>query len=58
MHWARRVTASVKVADDSIHNTAEWRKPVILLQEVDIRQLAISSEQAAQWWTLESAENR
>jgi len=43
---------------DSIDNIAEWRKRVILLEEVDIHRLEITREHTAQHWTLESTEKR
>ena len=36
------------IVRDRIDNIAEWRKTVILLHEVDVCQLAIACEQAAQ----------
>ena len=45
------------IVRESIYN-AEWRKTVILLQEVDVCLLAVAREQAVQCWALESAKRR
>ena len=47
------------IVRESVDNIiAEWRKRVILLEEVDIHRLEITREHTAQHWTLESTEKR